>query len=44
MKPAIEMLLRPGYADYDFEKKAIVFINEMVCRESLRCKYSQNQG
>ncbi|OFW51353.1 MAG: hypothetical protein A2163_11390 [Actinobacteria bacterium RBG_13_35_12] len=39
---SLEMLLRLGYADYDFTKKSINFINNLVYRESFRCKYRQN--
>src|SRR4030042_553817 len=39
---SLEMLLRLGYIDHDFTKKAIGFINNMVYRESFRCKYRQN--
>lgn len=38
----LEMLLRLGYIDHDFTKKGIDFINNMVYRESFRCKYRQN--
>ncbi len=39
---SLEMLLRLGYVDYDFTKKAVDFINNLVYRESFRCKYRQN--
>lgn len=39
---SLEMLLRLDYADYDFTKKAIGFINGLVYRESFRCKNRQN--
>ena len=39
---SLEMLLRLGYVDHDFTKKAIDFINNLVYRESFRCKYKQN--
>lgn len=38
----IETLLRLGYADYSFTKKAINFVNELVYRESFRCRRRQN--
>ncbi|MFA5014070.1 MAG: prenyltransferase/squalene oxidase repeat-containing protein [Actinomycetota bacterium] len=39
---SLEMLLRLGYKDNDFTKKGIDYINNMVYRESFRCKYRQN--
>ncbi len=39
---SLEMLLRLGYIDNDFTKEGIDFINNMVYRESFRCKYRQN--
>ncbi|MDD5622205.1 MAG: terpene cyclase/mutase family protein [Actinomycetota bacterium] len=39
---SLEMLLRLGYTDNDFTKKGIDYINNMVYRESFRCKYRQN--
>jgi len=38
----LEMLLRLGYADEDFMKKAIGFITDFVYRTDYRCKYRQN--
>ncbi len=38
----LEMLLRLGYVDYVFTKKIIDFINNLVYRESFRCKFRQN--
>jgi hypothetical protein len=38
----LEMLLRLGYENEDFTKKAVAFINDLVYRESFRCKYKQN--
>ena len=39
---SLEMLLRLGYGNEDFTKKTITFINNLVYRESFRCKYRQN--
>ncbi len=39
---SLEMLLRLDYINYDFTQKAISFINDLVYRESFRCKYRQN--
>ncbi|OFW65024.1 MAG: hypothetical protein A2Z35_00490 [Actinobacteria bacterium RBG_19FT_COMBO_36_27] len=39
---SLEMLLRLDYADRSFTKRAINFINELVYRESFRCKHRQN--
>lgn len=39
---SLEMLLRLGYENEDFTKKAVTFINDLVYRESFRCKYKQN--
>jgi len=38
----LEMLLRLGYADEDFMKKAISFLTDFVYRTDYRCKYRQN--
>ena len=39
---SLEMLLRLGYRNEGFTKKAVNFINDLVYRESFRCKYRQN--
>jgi len=38
----LEMLLKLGYSDEDFTKKAISFITDFVYRTDYRCKYRQN--
>jgi len=38
----LEMLLRLGYAEEDFIKKAIGFITDFIYRTDYRCKYWQN--
>ncbi len=39
---SLEMLMRLGYGNEDFTKKAVNFINDLVYRESFRCKHRQN--